>query len=281
MSTSAPTYNHAVPYKDSYLDAIKIGLEEASGDSDYETLECPPFKPACCLFCSYSAADFDENLNHMRLTHGFLIPEQDKLLVEEEVLVKYLHLVVFGYRECLFCGSARSSLEGAQQHMVGKNHCRFDLCRENSEYRDFYDWEASDSDQTSKPVVMHDAIRLPSGKILSHRNHAKSPRMVDRSKTTSRKNGSLPAGSAGGGDVGRDVVRAGHDEGGTSKRLAKQLHLAQMQLGKMRESDRALLLGMPLKQQRILLLKSRRDAEWASKTRIDLFIKVQIRLGQV
>ncbi|KAJ3488857.1 hypothetical protein NLG97_g6119 [Lecanicillium saksenae] len=285
MSTPAPTYNHAVPYKDSYLDAIQIGLEEASGDSDYEALECPPFNPTCCLFCSHSATDFDENLNHMRLAHGFLIPEQDRLLVEEEMFVKYLHLVTVGYNECLFCGSVRNSPEGARQHMTGKNHCRIDISREDSEYRDFYDWEVSEPEQAlAKPVVMEDAIRLPTGKILSHRNHTKNPRAVGTATPAQKAKQALPTRKAAGGDAALALSRSsGEDEfgDGMSKRLAKHLYLAQLQLGKMRESDKAMLLQLPLKQQRIMLIKSRRDAEWATKKRTDLFIKVQIRLGQV
>lgn len=216
------------------------------------------------------------------MKHGFVIPNQDHLLVEDDVLVKYLHLVIYGYHECLFCGSARNSLEGAQQHMQGKNHCRFDLSGEDSEYRDFYHWEAPDPDQASEPVVMDDAIRLPSGKILSHRNHVKTPRILDASKAAAKKSNALPAGSGGRSAPGQELVLGGDDDGdGMSKRLAKQLHLAQAQLGKMRESDKAMLLRMPLKQQRMMLLQSRRDSEWALKRRTDLFIKVQIRLGQV
>lgn len=233
----------------------------------------------------------------MRLRHGFAVPDPARLAVDPETLAGYLHLVIAADHECLWCGSRRGSRQGAQQHMTGKNHCRIDLDREGSEYRDFYEWPAADGEDDEdgaalpgqKPVFMDDAVRLPSGKILSHRNHAKTPRIGEASRYAGgRKQGALPAGDGrqqqkrGAPAPGMELVAmdGGEDGENMSKRLAKQLQLAQTQLGKMREGDKALLLAMPPKQRRMVLLQSRRDTEYASKKRNDMLIKLQVRLSQ-
>ncbi len=35
------------------------------------------------------------------------------------------------------------------QHMIGKGHCKIDISGENSEFRDFYDFDASEGDESS------------------------------------------------------------------------------------------------------------------------------------
>lgn len=41
-------------------------------------------------------------------------------VVDVEALLAYSDLVIFGYRECLCCGSQRSAVDAVQQHMKGK-----------------------------------------------------------------------------------------------------------------------------------------------------------------
>lgn len=96
-----------------------------------------------------TSTSFSANLDHMQYKHSLFIPEREHLAVDEEALVKYCHLVVFGYFECLYCGSQRNTAQAAQQHMAGKGHCRINLDSEGSEFRDFYDFDNDGSDSDS------------------------------------------------------------------------------------------------------------------------------------
>lgn len=78
----------------------------------------------------------------MLQSHGLFIPDRNRLVIDEVTLVKYSHLIIFGYFECLYCGSERSSAQATQQHMIGKGHCKIDVYRENSEFRDFYNFDS-------------------------------------------------------------------------------------------------------------------------------------------
>ncbi|KAK7739714.1 hypothetical protein SLS53_005684 [Cytospora paraplurivora] len=166
--------------------------------------------PEQCLFCNLVSADFGSNVSHMHKKHGLFIPidiEDGSLIlaVDLETLVRYLHLVVFEYNECLCCHTQKQTTEAVQQHMMGKGHCRIDLVGEESEFRDFYEevddgsavsdddmdqgeaFARSDNDETGttpksqartrEPSFMNKSktLRLSSGKVLAHRS-TPSPR---------------------------------------------------------------------------------------------------------
>ncbi|KAL7802364.1 C2H2 type zinc-finger domain-containing protein [Trichoderma aethiopicum] len=127
---------------------------------DAEPSEMPGFDPAQCLFCGARNGTFNDNLRHMSKEHSFAVPYQDRLLVEPETLVRYLHLVVYGYGECILCATRRNTVGGIQHHMMAKGHCRFNVA---SDILDFYDvplqeWQAAG-----------ELLRLPSGKLIGHR----------------------------------------------------------------------------------------------------------------
>ena len=58
----------------------------------------------------------------MQKSHGLFIPHHQHLAVDLETLFRYLHLVIFGYRECIQCGTERATIQAVQQHMIGKGH---------------------------------------------------------------------------------------------------------------------------------------------------------------
>jgi pre-60S factor REI1 len=142
------------------------------------------FDATRCLFCHAKNSDFGSNISHMLKTHGFLVPEQDRLQVDLETLIAYLDLFISGYSQCLYCGTQRSSDEAARQHMMANGHCKFDITSQGSEFRDFYEFESDDAVEdeaqssssavkaAAPPFVQVDetSIRLPSGKILSNRS---------------------------------------------------------------------------------------------------------------
>lgn len=126
------------------------------------------------------------------------------LAVDLETLVRYMHLVVHTYHECLFCHTQRQSARAVQQHMTGKGHCRVDLEDGGSEFRDFYEspqgaedegedessgegtpgssedegaeGQASTAGGGAAPLRLREGgLLLSSGKLLSHRS-APAPR---------------------------------------------------------------------------------------------------------
>lgn len=165
-------------------------------DTEYDPIITSevPFVPTQCLFCNVHSPTLPANLAHMHTRHGLFLPPSINdgaraLAVDAETLVRYLHLVVFGYRECLLCRTVRRDWHAVQQHMMGRGHCRIDLEDEGSEYLDFYedvdveekyeeDGEESAGVRSPSPArekmplgTMDDgsSLRLASGKTLSHR----------------------------------------------------------------------------------------------------------------
>ncbi|KAF3763444.1 hypothetical protein M406DRAFT_221758, partial [Cryphonectria parasitica EP155] len=135
------------------------------------------FTPAQCLFCNILSTSFSTNLTHMHKKHGLFIPTNiddgtKVLVVDVETIVRYMHLVVFGYQECLSCHTQRQSPHAVQQHMMGKGHCHVDLEGETSEFRDFYeDAEGMfGSGEDGDTSIDKGNLRLASGKVLVHRS---------------------------------------------------------------------------------------------------------------
>ncbi|KAM0424899.1 hypothetical protein ACHAPT_009955 [Fusarium lateritium] len=237
------TSNHQTTW--SSTSSLDMNLEESDMDRDADggvglleehkipaDRECDPSK---CLFCNEANSDVDRNVNHMRRAHGFVIPEKNRLVVEIKTLVDYFHLVIFGYFECLHCGSQRHTPEAAQQHMVDKGHCKFDLYNEDSEFRDFYEFssytDGSDDEvsndgedgqdieeeadgakgaelskygqlegtKVTRPFKFGQfqgpTLRLPSGKLLSHRQSREMRPCHRKPRTKSEATPQVQAGS--------------------------------------------------------------------------------------
>lgn len=134
----------------------------------------------------------------MGKSHSLFIPASIDngsltLAVDLETLVRYMHLVVYTYHECLFCHTQRQSAHAVRQHMTGKGHCRIDLEDGESEFRDFYESasraedegeggssgeETFGSEDEAEPVqagnepvrLREGSLLLASGKLLSNRS---------------------------------------------------------------------------------------------------------------
>ncbi|KAI0115379.1 C2H2 type zinc-finger-domain-containing protein [Daldinia grandis] len=145
--------------------------DETEGELEDELEEpsAPDFDPGSCLFCAQESDILDDNMAHMAATHGFNVPFQEFLAVDLETVVEYLHFVIFGYQECICCGTRRSTVEGVQQHMVAKGHCRFDVSTETEEFYEMPQSENAVVDQAQRDGSM--PVRLPSGKLISHRKN--------------------------------------------------------------------------------------------------------------
>lgn len=57
-----------------------------------------------CLFCEYSAPEFEQMLDHMHLIHGFFIRDED-CCVEKDALIEHLRKLIEEQNYCLCCPS--------------------------------------------------------------------------------------------------------------------------------------------------------------------------------
>lgn len=135
----------------------------------------------------------------MQQHHGLFVPSSlvvdgvaKVFAIDTEALLRYMHLIIFGYRECLFCHSQRRSVLAVQQHMMGRGHCRMDLEGSESEFRELLEDVQDKTEENEDEVVgttrasegqpahtIDDRtreLRLSSGKVLSHRATGAPPR---------------------------------------------------------------------------------------------------------
>ena len=181
----------------------------------------PHFEPDQCLFCGKKYGTFDKSLAHMAAYHSFIIPYQDYLAVDLETLVWYLHLVIYGYIECILCGTRRNSLEAVQQHMTAKGHCRFDI---SPDTEDFYEIPAS-HDQGSLDSAAHNdmPLRLSSGKLLGHRNRVHVNSIFDTTRRTTSPSADIITSSD---DTNRESALTRRDERNMAILAARVSHLS-------------------------------------------------------
>ncbi|KAJ3499073.1 hypothetical protein NLG97_g637 [Lecanicillium saksenae] len=165
--------------------------EDSGAESNYEFDDEDPepsaelqFDPRRCLFCSTDCGSFHDNLQHMSKAHSFTIPYQEYLTVDFETITAYLHLVIYGYRECIQCGSRRRTIEGIQHHMMAKGHCRIDV---NADTDEFYNLPSQNYTADS------DSLLLPSGKVLSNSAKASGPLLSRPARSAAKRRMALMA----------------------------------------------------------------------------------------
>ncbi|POR36577.1 Uncharacterized protein TPAR_03253 [Tolypocladium paradoxum] len=270
-----------------------LSVDEGSLDARKPDVQ---FEPAQCLFCKCRSTDLDENLEHMFERHGLLIPDGDRLIVDSETLIEYFHLVIFGYFECLYCGSQRSNVQAAQQHMTGKGHCKIDISNEDSEFRDFYDFNSASEDsdgerEDAKPgrsnatfVDMDKSMRLPSGKVLSHRTQGR-PRLprhgIPRTEAAGASSIRQPRTSFG---ISQPEPESTPDHGepsqSKSKRVARREATILNQIASLRDSDRRSLMHLPVAQQRAMVLRGKKHVEQARRDENEMVLKIQLKANR-
>jgi pre-60S factor REI1 len=251
------------------------------------------FVPEQCLFCNKKSDEFESNIHHMQASHGLFIPDRAHLIVELKTLIEYIHLVIFGYNECICCGTQRNSAQAAQQHMVGKGHCRIDIADEESEFADFYDFseaeeesqDESDEDAGSDATGSkrdkklgksvrpdENSIRLPSGKIISKSSslqpHAQRPKTRSRSAEPQSHIEDAEAVTATRADQARSstslITRA--SKGGVAlTKSERQENAFATQLARLSVNDRNSLAHLPASEQRAILATQQKQAEKTSR----------------
>lgn len=228
------------------------------------------FDPSQCLFCNQITSDLDANLAHMLKTHGFLIGDKERLVVDVETLLAYFHFIIFGYFECLYCGTQRNNTQAAQQHMRGKGHCKFDVPSEDSELRDFYESAPGDKDDDDtgkrlKRLALHlmqpDDARLPSGKPRKPR--LRGSRLGN--KNTDPQLEAIPIPTTASQSTSDSIPNQPGSSAVLITRSEKREFRLTNQLGHLRADDRRSLMHLPTSQQRALLTTHKKQMEKARR----------------
>ncbi|CAM1501138.1 Fc.00g103000.m01.CDS01 [Cosmosporella sp. VM-42] len=234
--------------------ATSSEYESDHGSTEDEEREALEFKPEQCLFCPSVSDTFESNASHMKSAHSLTIPYESSLSVEFVTLIWYLHLVIFSYHECIFCGTHRRTLEAVQQHMLGKGHCRFKM---TDEMMEFYDLEASAEISMDGLVrVDEDSVRLPNGKVLSHRSQTASsakPRVRSQKPSTSKQLPSAPPAPTGEASSNALIVQDLEDP------------ILASQLARLSVNDQRSLAHLPIPQQRSLLVRRKKELDDARR----------------
>lgn len=281
----------------------QLHIDDSQDEDDIDSVAMPEFDPRRCLFCNHTNAHLEASLEHMRKKHRFFIQDEAHLAVDLHTIVEYFHLVVFGYSECLYCGSQRRNPEATQQHMIGKGHCKIDISDEESEFRDFYDFgsasENSDDDadkdgeegsnriiSSKAPVVFVDpdekTIRLASGKMLSHRSNGKprpNRRKLPHAAPASTEEQVIEDGSLAGTNSSSDSIGV-RASASALTRSAKREVVFEKQLANLRAEDRRSLMHLPAPQQRALLAKAKAQVERARKEENEMKLKIQLKANK-
>ncbi|KAJ0303736.1 hypothetical protein COL516b_006173 [Colletotrichum fioriniae] len=264
-------------------------LQEASlPDSDEDENDTEPqeiFNPSQCLFCSELSPAFAENMVHMQKRHGLSLPNPESLIVDLETLIKYFHLVMVEYKECLYCGSARNTAQAVRQHMTGKSHCRIDIDKPDSEFRDFYNLDpgygrgSEDSLGCRHFVDSNENTReLASGKIVSHRSAKKARDRRDPKSSKREVSYSLLVGEGSSkGNTSTALTASHHSEKGLTTAADNRESIFEKQLATLRPADRQALTHLPLPQQRALVAKAKKQQEAWNSEQTAQMIKVQMK----
>ncbi|CAO3702375.1 unnamed protein product [Rhizopus stolonifer] len=129
-----------------------------------------------CLFCGLHSGDFETNLDHMKIYHGFFLPDIE-YLEDPKGLVTYLSEKISNDFTCLYCngrGKEWKSLVAVRKHMLDKGHCKmaYDESEDPEELLKFYDFEPLGDEVMTHTDDKNDLV-LESGTKLGNRQFMK------------------------------------------------------------------------------------------------------------
>lgn len=251
-----PSSQDPVAAEVDWEDEEQSDSEHDEDDSDKEDIDGIEFVPDQCLFCGESCGTFESSMDHMRKTHGLIIPYQNHLTVDLETLVWFMHLVIHGYHECISCGKHRRTAEAVQHHMVAKGHCRPNL---SSDIAEFYtDLPPELTSRENIANMDEESMRLSSGKILTHRSQMQTQHAPNRHRiqpTSSAEQ--LPSSST--------VSQLGS---GALERKDRKAAALDLQLARMSVNDQQSLAHLPTSEQRSLLATRKKQLDKARREEI-------------
>lgn len=227
---------------------------------------------------------------HMQKSHGLFIPDRQRLAVDLETFIEYLHLIIFGYHECIQCGTSKATVQAIQQHMTGKGHCKFDISEQNSEFAEFYlsdleyetdvdvggSCDATSIEETPASsgreslMVNNDSLHLLSGRIISKKSTQAERSLLSRLNrhnrtTASRIEYSAPEPSDKDEPSQEEFNVNPHDIAILSRKDKREMALIKHQLTSMSATDRRSLMHLSSPEQRSILAMQHRQAKKAQK----------------
>ncbi|KAL8396831.1 hypothetical protein RB594_003791 [Gaeumannomyces avenae] len=247
-----------------------------------------------CLFCNRLTDGLDANVAHMQTAHGLFIADRERLAVDIETLLSYLHLVIAGYNECICCGTQRNTTQAVQQHMLGKGHCKFDIESPDSEYADFYAFSMSETeseegeDEDCNPasaggkaeslLVQYDEglLRLPSGRTVSNRSQQQTrprrkprrssfpgekERLEETKVTSDTRTHQVPSTAS---PESAEAAQTG-SSGGDLTRAERREHTINKQLASLRASDAGALTHLSDSEKRAVLATQQQQLQKAAR----------------
>ncbi|KAL7754991.1 hypothetical protein ACKLNR_014748 [Fusarium oxysporum f. sp. zingiberi] len=232
--------------------------DETGDENETSGSAIPEFDSTKCIICTHNDESFDKSLIHMETAHGLRIPFRDHLIVDLETVIWYLYFLVATYRECIYCGTRRRTVEGIQQHMRDKGHCRVEL---TDEMQEFYDLEGLKAHGRENAVsVDNESLRLSSGKILSHRDAPTTkPRRASPQEETQENRAPLPSHAA------SDALTA---------RDKKDAALAS-QLARLSVKDQQSLMHLTSSEQRSFLLQRKKEMDAVRRAERKMRLKTE------
>ncbi|EXK28512.1 hypothetical protein FOMG_14987 [Fusarium oxysporum f. sp. melonis 26406] len=232
--------------------------DETGDENETSGSAIPEFDSTKCIICTHNDESFDNSLIHMETAHGLRIPFRDHLIVDLETVIWYLYFLVATYRECIYCGTRRRTVEGIQQHMRDKGHCRIEL---TDEMQEFYDLEGLKAHGRENAVsVDNESLRLSSGKILSHRDAPTTkPRRTSPQEETQENRAPLPSHAA------SDALTA---------RDKKDAALAS-QLARLSVKDQQSLMHLTSSEQRSFLLQRKKEMDAVRRAERKMRLKTE------
>lgn len=119
---------------------------QETSETDRRPLHTPSYYngPTQCLFDNSNFQDVHSNVEYMRRTFSFFIPNRE-YLKDLNGLIQYLGHKVYYNCQCLACHRVFRCADAAKMHMISKGHTRIGTHTEDleAEIEDFYDFQDS------------------------------------------------------------------------------------------------------------------------------------------
>lgn len=249
------------------LPADRIG-DSTNVLSPFASME---FDESQCLFCTHTSQDLDLNMSHMSQTHGLHV-DPTNLIADTEALLSYLHLVIFKYHECLYCGTQRSSTLAVQQHMRAKGHCKYDIAGKDLGLNEFFDIPSIAGDRLQQHGTIMRTLDGSEARSRGVQRKKKASKRTERpcpdiltssDQPPSISNTQPPAGTERDPDFFRTSSRSLAE---LRTRRLKQEYTLNNQLAQLRASDRKSFSHLPASEQRALLLTHHKQTENAKRS---------------
>lgn len=123
------------------------GTDQTAKETTLETENADHTAANISIFDDKEFSTTDECVQYMTETFGFFIPDVERLMDLEGLLVYLGEKVKLG-GYCLYCQEVFAPGKPCQDHMVNASHCklRYEVGVDREEYEDFYEYEVSADD---------------------------------------------------------------------------------------------------------------------------------------